>query len=127
MAKQIYKCAVSGKEIPTERVEALEMLGVPEERWTCVEHSITKPKQGIFMGEVGGSEMKVVDKVYNDSVRSVFKNADRETEEEILIEADTEELSEKGKFYSDKEIKYYTEDDEELSEEKLGVIKKLDN
>lgn len=127
MPKKIYKCAVSGKEIPSERVEALEMLGIPEDKWTCVEHSITKPKQGIFMGEVGASEMKVVDKVYNDSVRSVFKNADRETEEEYLIESDIEKKDEKSKFYSDKEIKYYTEDDEDLSEEKIGIIKKLDN
>lgn len=126
MPKKIYKCAVSGKDIPAERVAALQMLGIPEDKWTCVEHSLVKPKQGIFMGEVGSSEMKVVDKVYNDSVRSVFKNADRETEEESC-EDDTEEPSEKSKFYSDKEIKYYTEDDEDLSEEKIGVIKKLDN
>jgi len=124
MSKKIYKCIVSGKEIPQERVDALKMLGVPENQWTCVENSFTKPKQGIFMGEVGGSEMRVVDKVYNDSVRAVFKNADRETQEEIEEgELDTE----KTKFYSDREINYYIQDDEDITEEKLPIVKKLDN
>lgn len=124
MPKKIYKCIVSGKEIPQERVDALKMLGVPENQWTCVENSFTKPKQGIFMGEVGGSEMRVVDKVYNDSVRAVFKNADRETQEEIEEgELDTE----KTKFYSDREINYYIQDDEDITEEKLPIVKKLDN
>lgn len=124
MSKKIYKCIVSGKEIPQERVDALKMLGVPENQWTCVENSFTKPKQGIFMGEVGGSEMRVVDKVYNDSVRAVFKNADRETQEEIEEgELDTE----KTKFYSDRVINYYIQDDEDITEEKLPIVKKLDN
>lgn len=124
MSKKIYKCIVSGKEIPQERVDALKMLGVPENQWTCVENSFTKPKQGIFMGEVGGSEMRVVDKVYNDSVRAVFKNADRETQEEIEEgELDTE----KTKFYSDREINYYIQDDEDTTEEKSPLVKKLDN
>lgn len=124
MAKEIYKCIVSGKEIPAERVEALKMLGIPEDKWTCVENSLTRPKQGIFMGEVGSSEMRVVDKVYNDSVRAVFKNADRETEEEI--EEDVTD-SEKAKFYSDREMNYYIQDDEDTSEEKISIVKKLDN
>lgn len=124
MSKQIYKCIVSGKEIPAERVEALKMLGIPEDKWTCVENSLTRPKQGIFMGEVGSSEMRVVDKVYNDSVRAVFKNADRETEEEI--EDDAVE-TEKAKFYSDREMNYYIQDDEDTSEERIPIVKKLDN
>jgi hypothetical protein len=124
MSKQIYKCIVSGKEIPKERVEALKMLGIPENQWTCVENSFTRPKQGIFMGEVGSSEMKVVDKVYNDSVRAVFKNADRETEEEV---DDGETEVEKTKFYSDREMNYYIQDDEDISEEKVPIVKKLDS
>lgn len=124
MPKEIYKCIVSGKEIPKERVEALRMLGVPQEQWTCVENSFTKPKQGIFMGEVGGSEMRVVDKVYNDSVRAVFKNADRETEEDF---EEVEAEAEKAKFYSDREINYYVQDDEDISEEKVPIVKKLDS
>jgi hypothetical protein len=123
MSKQTYKCIVSGKEIPKERVEALKMLGIPENQWTCVENSMTRPKQGIFMGEVGSSEMRVVDKVYNDSVRAVFKNADRETEE---IHEDDAEV-EKPKFYSDREMNYYIQDDEDISEEKASIIKKLDS
>jgi RNA polymerase-binding transcription factor DksA len=123
MSKKIYNCTVSGKEIPEERVEALKMLGVPEDRWTCVENSFAKPKQGIFMGEVGGSEMRVVDKVYNDSVRAVFKHADRETEEELDEE---DKRDEKTKFYSDKEIQYYAQDDEDVSEEDVSIVKKID-
>lgn len=102
MKKQNYVCVVSGKTIPPERVEALEMLGIPESRWTCVEHSLEKVRQGIFMGEAGTSELLFVDKVYDNSVRSVFKGSEEEptTEQENLH------------FYSEKEIRYYSQEED---------------
>lgn len=75
MGRKKYICVVSGEVIPKERVEALKMLGTPEHQWTTVKHSLTKPRQGIFLGESGTSKLLMVDKVYNDSVRSVFKAA----------------------------------------------------
>jgi hypothetical protein len=120
MPKKIYTCVVSGKEIPPERVEALKMLGTPQNQWTCVEHSTVRPRQGIFLGEAGTSELLLVDKVYNDSVRSVFKSSDREVEQR---EENEEIEPESKKFYSDREINYYTQADEELSEDSSTPLK----
>jgi hypothetical protein len=87
-----YLCAVSGKVIPPERIKALIFLGVPEQNWTCVEHSLAKPRKGIYMGEVGTSELKIVDKVYNDSVRSIFRKTEeddrkKESDEDLDIDS----------------------------------------
>lgn len=82
------------------------MLGIPESRWTCVEHALPVPRKGIYLGEAGTSQLLIVDKVYNDSVRSVFRgsgkvsNTDKEEEE---LEATT---------YNDKELNYYVSNDE---------------
>ena len=119
MTDKKHYCQISGKEIPGERVEALIMLGVPEHQWTCVEHSITKPKQGIFMGEHGTSDLLLVNKVYDDSVRGIFKSAGKEEETEDGPNETTEAPQQKVGFYSEKEINYYSagssEDGEELT------------
>ena len=124
MSEQIYNCVVSGKPIPPERVEALNMLGTPKNQWTCVEHSLVRPRQGIYLGEVGTSKLLMVDRVYNDSIRSVFKTADRDTEEEA--QAEKQEV-EKNKFYSTKEINYYSQNDEDNSEDNAPVLRRLDS
>jgi hypothetical protein len=62
----------------------------------------------------------LVDKVYNDSVRSVFKSSDREVEQR---EENEEIEPESKKFYSDREINYYTQADEELSEDSSTPLK----
>jgi hypothetical protein len=122
MPKKIYKCVVSGKPIPAERVEALEMLGIPQSKWTCVEHSLTKPKQGVYLGEVGTSELLLVDKVYDDSVRSVFRGAKRDSEQ--TEEQDSDEIVEK-ETYDKKELSYYISDEEQVDpEEKIEIIKR---
>jgi hypothetical protein len=105
MSEQTYYCAVSNKPIPSERVEALKMLGTPEHQWTCVEHSMVRPRQGIFLGEHGTSQLLFVDKVYDSTVRSIFKGG-----EESGSSEDTQD--EPVKFYTQKEIKYYSEDDD---------------
>ena len=138
MGTRKHFCTVSGKEIPKERVEALKMLGVPEHKWTCVEHSTTKPKQGIFMGEHGTSDLKMVDKVYDDSVRSIFKSSDHEANSETENKgstidrpgtSDSSNIEEPVKpgYYSEKEINYYTEGEDSQGEEKVNIVKKLDN
>jgi len=75
-----YYCVVSGKPISAKRVKALLQLGIPKTQWTLVEYSIVRKKKGIFLGEHGTSELKLVDKVYNDSVRAVFQRADTDSE-----------------------------------------------
>lgn len=124
MANKQYKCVVSGKLIPEARVEALQMLGLPEDRWTCVEHALAMPRQGIYMGENGTSELKIVNKVYNDSVRSVFGKAKKEA---TPVDTDTtsdEEASEKD-AYEPKELNYYISDEEQVDPaEKIEIIKR---
>jgi hypothetical protein len=121
MSNKSYKCVVSGKTIPKDRVEALKMLGTPEHLWTCVEHSLTKPKQGLFLGEVGTSELLLVDKVYDDSVRSVFRGARKEASQEQEEDDDIPEKS----AYDNKELNYYISDEEIVDpEEKIEIIKR---
>lgn len=97
------------------------MLGTPEHLWTCVEHSLTKPKQGLFLGEVGTSELLLVDKVYDDSVRSVFRGARKEASQEQEEDDDIPEKS----AYDNKELNYYISDEEIVDpEEKIEIIKR---
>ena len=123
MAKKAYKCVVSGKPIPKERVEALKMLGIPENRWTCVEHALDSPRKGIYLGEVGTSQLLIVDKVYNDSVRSVFRGVSKEVKElkEGAVSVDETPNVE----YETKELNYYVSDEEQVDpEEKIEIIKR---
>lgn len=119
-----YKCVVSGKKIPNERVEALQSLGIPESRWTCVEHAFEVPRKGIYLGEVGTSELLIVDKVYNDSVRSVFRGNKRDTEKSLKEAEDISEETEEG-AYDEKEMNYYISNEEQVDpEEKIEIIKR---
>ena len=127
MSQKEYKCVVSGKTIPSERVEALTMLGLPESRWTCVEHALSMPRKGIYMGENGTSELKIVSKVYDDSVRSVFRRSKQEAQKtETEDEEDEETVSSGGEVtYAQKELNYYISDEEQVDpEEKIEIIKR---
>ena len=101
-----YKCIVSGKIIPPERVEALISLGVPESKWTCVEHALPVPRKGIYLGEVGTSELLIVDKVYNDSVRAVFRSAEKQAIHKDKNEPGEELPDEAANTYEEKELNY---------------------
>jgi hypothetical protein len=119
MTNQIYKCIVSGKIIPQERVEALKSLGIPESRYTCVEHALSVPRKGIYLGEVGTSELLIVDKVYNDSVRSVFRGSKKQADMSEKQEDQDEAV------YDAKELNYYTSDEEQTDpEQKIDIIKR---
>jgi hypothetical protein len=122
----MHKCAISGKTIPEERVEALKMLGVPEDQWTCVEHSMAKPKRGVYLGEAGTSELLMVSKVYDDSVRSIFSSTkEYETDDGDGNTQESEDV--KPVAYSSKEMNYYMQAEEngDLAEE-VKIIKKRD-
>ena len=68
-------CVNCGKVIPQVRLDALKMLGTPRTQWTHTSCSTTSKIKGIYMGEVGTSKLQLCDKIYNDSVRSVFKKS----------------------------------------------------
>jgi len=74
------RCCVCNKVVPKERVKFLLESGVFEHSITCVAHSLTKPKKGIYSGEPGTSDLIICDKVYNDSVRSKFNEAEEEAD-----------------------------------------------
>ncbi len=89
-----YYCVVSGQPIPPERVEALRILEVPESDWTLKEHSNCRKKKGIWMGDVGRSELKIVTRVDNSSVRDMFRHDATISEEpdlEILPDTKNED------------------------------------
>jgi hypothetical protein len=119
--KKVYKCVVSGKDIPEERIEALKMLGIPESRWTCVQHALDTPRKGVYLGENGTSELLIVNKVYNDSVRSIFRGSKKEA---VAAEDDAPEIKE---TYNEKELNYYVSDEEQVDpDEKVEIIKRHD-
>jgi len=49
----MHKCYLSGKELSSERVEALRFLGTPEVFWTAVEESQVTRKQAVIANEDG--------------------------------------------------------------------------
>jgi len=67
-----YKCAVSGEAIPPERVEALQVLGVPESQWTKKEYSQTKKLRAVYAGDDGSNDIVICDAVGGGSM---FDNA----------------------------------------------------
>lgn len=58
-----YKCAVSGEAIPPERVEALQVLGVPESLWTKKEYSQTRKFKAVYAGDDGSNDIIICDNV----------------------------------------------------------------
>jgi len=82
MSKSATLCCICNKAIPAARISALKMLGTPEYNWTHVACSQVTPHKGIYMGEHGTSEMKIVDKVYEDSVRDMFKGDSKSDDDE---------------------------------------------
>lgn len=77
------KCINCDGVIPQKRVEALIMLGVDQRQWTHVQCSTEKKKLGMYTGLPGVSELLIVDKIYNDTVRGMFSKAEEpESEEE---------------------------------------------
>ena len=80
--KNIALCFVCNEPIPNDRLEALVTLGKPKRDWTHVKCSVEKRKKGIYMGEHGTSELKLVARVYNDSVRDMFSKSDEEEPKE---------------------------------------------
>ena len=63
-----YKCAVSGEALSPERVEALQVLGVPESKWTNIKHSQVKKLRGVYAGDDGSNDIVICDAVDGGSL-----------------------------------------------------------
>ena len=63
-----YKCAVSGEAIPPERVEALQVLGVPESQWTKIEYSQVRKFKAVYAGDDGSNDIVICDNVDGGSL-----------------------------------------------------------
>ena len=68
-------CVVCNKPIPAVRLEALQSLNLPLSKWAHTQCSTVTKVKGVYLGEVGTSQLHLCDKLYNDSVRSVFRSA----------------------------------------------------
>ena len=68
-------CVICNKELSDLRKKALRELKTPVNNWTCVKDSPVKRILGQYMGEVGTSEMKLVDRIEETSVRSMFRKS----------------------------------------------------
>ena len=69
--EKIYYCSVSGEPLAGSRVEALKMLGIPENMWTSVQHSKTKRNKGIYFGEQGSGKLIIASKIYSDNISNL--------------------------------------------------------
>jgi len=120
-----FSCIVCGQEVPVERVEA---LGLTEASATCVKHSVSSRKKGLFAGLVGVSEFLIVDKVYNDSVRGVFKRslADSELSESIADGTPTQETEADDETTESSEAAYYSAEEQSDPSEKVEIVKRQD-
>lgn len=78
---KLIKCVICNRNIPPERLAALKMLGVESNNATHVGCSQETKRQGIFLGESGTSQLLIVRKVYDDSVREVFKGSPQESDD----------------------------------------------
>lgn len=96
MPKKLYYCSVSGQVIPAARVAFLLDSGTDPATWTLVEHSQVRRKQAFFVqppdlgeGEVDSSTLMIVDRIHNDTVRSIMGQALAEAEPGDENEAET--------------------------------------
>jgi len=65
---QTYYCSVSGEALSPERVEALQVLGIPESLWTKKEYSQTKKLRAVYAGDDGSNDIVICDKVDGGSL-----------------------------------------------------------
>ena len=68
---KIYYCSISGEPLSISRIEALQMLGVPENMWTLTKHSKVKRNKGIYFGEQGSGKLIIANKVYSDNMTNL--------------------------------------------------------
>lgn len=62
---------MSGEPLPGSRVEALQMLGIPENMWTAVQHSKVKRNKGIYFGEQGSGKLIIASRIDSDNMTNI--------------------------------------------------------
>lgn len=62
---------MSGEELSGSRVEALQMLGIPENNWTHVKHSKIKRNKGVYFGNHGSGSLVIASRVDSDSMTDI--------------------------------------------------------
>jgi hypothetical protein len=65
---QTYYCTISGEALPPERVEALQVLGVPESQWIKKEYSQVKKLRAVYADDNGSNDIVICDKVDGGSL-----------------------------------------------------------
>ena len=65
---QTYYCTISGEALPPERVEALQVLGVPESLWTKKEYSQVKKLRAVYADDDGSNDIVICNKVDGGSL-----------------------------------------------------------
>lgn len=76
-----YRCAVCSCIIPKARVAFLKECCTDPRDMCCIAHAKNARVKGIYSGEFGTSPIIFCDKIYNDSVRQKFSEAEQEVEE----------------------------------------------
>ena len=76
-----FNCVNCNTAIPAARIKALELLGVPQNEWTHTSCSTVMKKQGLFEGENGTSRLMIVNRIYDDTVRSILTKPEADPEE----------------------------------------------
>jgi len=69
--EKIYYCSVSGEPLPGSRVDALRMLGIPENMWTSINNSKVRRNKGIYFGEQGSGKLIIASKIYTDNISNL--------------------------------------------------------
>ena len=75
-------CVVCNKAIPAARIEALKSLNLSVTKWAHTQCSTVTKVKGLYLGEVGTSQLQICNKIYDDSVRSVFRGADSQADDD---------------------------------------------
>ena len=69
--EKLYYCSVSGEPLPGSRVDALRMLGIPENMWTSINNSKVRRNKGIYFGEQGSGKLIIASKIYTDNISNL--------------------------------------------------------
>ncbi len=86
MENNNHTCIVCNCIIPEARVE---FLIENNKELTCIKHTLTKPPKAIYTGEHGTSDLIICDRVYDDSVRNKFYDAETI---DVICEEEAEEI-----------------------------------
>lgn len=86
-----YRCPACDCIIPEERVNILRELKYSDNDIFCVTHAMNRPVKAIYSGEHGTSDLILCDRVYSDSVRKKFYDAEVDKDEDVSDDSEEEQ------------------------------------